>query len=298
MISELPLVRHTRFEDAYKYIERCRETRQSKSNKLGFVLGEPGVGKSRLVSMVKDKSPSTRCGIADKVPVVILKAPTRFTESAFYTEILISMGIGQKARAKTSELKIRVRELLKQHHVELIVLDEAQDAIPLTGVKDRTQVVKALKFIVDDTCAAIVVIGTLAAKPLAFEEEQIASRSRPPFILQEFHYTTKEDRVYWRRFIKRVLLELDLPIRETQELSDRLMLATRGDLRALERLLIDIQAEDLVQQEQVSTAEQALLLFENVWSKNFYGGPGQRSPFELSKRSLRSALRENFALER
>ncbi|MGM0905430.1 MAG: TniB family NTP-binding protein [Pseudomonadota bacterium] len=296
IFSELPLVRHTRFEDAYKYIDKCRETRLSKSNKLGFVLGEPGVGKSRLIAMVKEKSPSTRCKIADKVPVMTLKAPTRFTESAFYTEILISMGIRQKARVKTSELKIRVRELLKQHRVELMVLDEIQDAIPLTGVKDRTQVVKALKFIVDDTDTAIVVVGTLAARPLAFEEEQIASRSRPPFTLQEFQYTTNQDRVYWRRFIKRILLELNFPIPETQDLSDRLMLATGGDLRALERLMIDVQTENLVQQ--ASTTEEALLLFKTVWIRNFYGDPSQTSPFELSKRNLRSVLRQTFALER
>ncbi|WP_416308562.1 TniB family NTP-binding protein [Neptunicella sp. SCSIO 80796] len=282
----LPLIQHPRFEVAFKYIKQCMQCRHSMNSKLGFIVGEAGIGKTRLMQFVKSRYPVIKEDIADQIPVLAVRCPSRFSESTFFNAILCAIGAPQRPNATAAKLKIQVQELLLQHQVKLVLIDEIQDGIPQSGVRDRSQVVKSLKFLNDECPCAIVCLGIHTSRSLYDEESQIKSRCRSPFNMRHFDYQTKEDKDYWLSFLLGVFEDLNLPVSKELSFADLMMSATLGDLRTLERLIVDL---NLNAPEKPETIDELLDKFNEVWEAYEYD-PSRPSPFDLSGSGVSEGL--------
>lgn len=263
---------------------------------MGIILGNSGLGKTRLAEFYVSQTPRISRSVADKVPVVLVRCPTRFSESGFYAAILCALGAHVQTGVNANRLKLRLQELLLQHEVEIVLIDEIQDGIPQSGVKDRSQIIKSLKFLTDETDCAVLMLGICTAGTLYEHEEQIRSRCRNPFFVQPFAYTNKEDKTYWLQFLLRIFMDIRVPIPNSMDFGDRLMTATRGDLRNLERLIADLKH---LYPEPPSTAEATTEALARVWSTCYYSSSlNQPNPFELDMAAVKDGLTQlNAALQ-
>lgn len=263
---------------------------------MGMILGNSGIGKTRLADFYVSQKPRVLGNVADKIPVLLVRCPTRFSESGFYASILCALGAHVQTGVNANRLKLRLLELLVQHEVEIVLIDEIQDGIPQSGVKDRSQIIKSLKFLTDETDCAVLMLGICTAGTLYEHEEQIRSRCRNPFFLQPFGYTTKEDKTYWLQFLLRIFMDIRVPIPNSIDFGDRLMTATRGDLRNLERLIADLMH---LYPDVPSTAAQTTEALARVWSKCYYSSSiNQPNPFELDMAAVKDRLTQlNSALQ-
>lgn len=178
-------VEHPKIKSIWSRLDAIRQHRKlistDDSPRHIFVLGESGVGKSRMAKRYANKnqcSPikyedGTECDIK---PVLYLELPDPFTIAEFYQSIVKALGAPQLIGSpKIGEIKRQAFTLLDKQKVEMILIDEMNYILTSKRVSIE-EAMEALKHVSNTSKVSLVCIGTPETEVLQTQKFQYFRR--------------------------------------------------------------------------------------------------------------------------
>lgn len=206
-----------------------------------LVLGESGVGKSRLLEHFVSLHPrieSTECTL---VPVVYAETPNDCTPKKLATELLRAMGSPLWNKGNEQELTHQLLVLLKACKTHIVLIDEANHLVERGGVKSHYQLGDWVKLTARQARIPFVLVGTERARDLLVVNEQLRSRFRETIVLHPFSFETSQSTLRARSALKvfhDLLGDVDKLDISTETIARLVIFATHGRLREIRKLLI------------------------------------------------------------
>lgn len=212
-----------------------------------LVIGKSGVGKTTIGMYLADRlnRQIPQIGEVPVKPALYVKITTLQTPTQFALGILGALNVTEYgARISHQRAMSRLKDLLVEHQVKVIIVDEMQNALPYTAGQRLLEMSKCISEILDDTNIPLILMGTPALKRLLeldkrakdFQtEEQIARRFRAELVIPPIPFGTW----VWLDAINFFMTKFGL----TQFTKDdwlpmfRMHLATKGKIAQLEKLI-------------------------------------------------------------
>lgn len=168
-----------------------------------FIIGESGVGKSRLVKRYAMANPyftqvEEDGTEIDVKPVVYAELPNPFTILEFYQTIVRALGAPQFAGVRVGDVKRQALSLLSELRVEMLILDEVNYVLGSRYV-NKSEAMEAFKHVSNAANVSVVLVGTPETKELTTLSFQYFRRF-PRYELHRFkkcdnHFCSLLDRV-------------------------------------------------------------------------------------------------------
>ncbi|MCF8565961.1 TniB family NTP-binding protein [Alicyclobacillus tolerans] len=167
-------VKHPMYQDFYDMLTGLRPDPSLGSYRHDpqhlFIVGESGVGKSRIVKRyAEDNPPFTQIEEdgteIDVKPVVYVELPDPFTMVEFYQHIVRALGAPQYAGIRVGDVKRQALSLLSELKTEILILDEVNYVMGSRYVK-KTEAMEAFKHISNQANVSVVLVGTPETKEL------------------------------------------------------------------------------------------------------------------------------------
>lgn len=182
------------YEGAVAIMDRMEELlNYPKRNRMPnlAIIGESNSGKSELLGRFRNKVSPLDDPEASKsvLPVLMIQTPTGPDEAALYNEMLRALFSGTPPREPTDLKQSRLRSLLIDVEIKMIILDEFNNALAGSVVRLR-KFLNAIKFLGNDLKIPIVVAGTLDALNVLSADPQFANRF-PAKHLSRWSYGTE-----------------------------------------------------------------------------------------------------------
>lgn len=206
-----------------------------------MVIGETGVGKSRLLQKFAKKFPPVHHDAYTELPVVYVEAPSSCTPKKLISEILATMGSPFAGRGDVSQLTRQLKTLVGQCKVRMVLLDEANHLVERGTNKSFFQMADSLKELANTANLTLVVAGVAQTRALIDANDQLRSRFRDVVELKAFSAATPAHEAQFKGVLD-ALQGLLGPFRGVN-LSDpvlarKLLHACGGRLRELRKLLV------------------------------------------------------------
>ena len=208
-----------------------------------ILVGEKGVGKSAFLRRYAQSYPEQtlideRVAISTR-PVVYLSFPPSPTLKGS-SEVFLSALAGRTSiRGSRTILTQRIKELLIDLKVEIVIADEFQH-VREEGQRGRSQVADWLKDILKSTNIPFVLSGMPETIDIVRSDEQLFSMSEKPTIITSYNWDLTESRNAWRALLAKIDIELpfnNLSDLASLETSRSLYLCSEGNLRRLRSIL-------------------------------------------------------------
>jgi len=244
-----------------------------------IVLGESGVGKSRVLQKFRNTYPPIVHPEYTEVPVLYVSVPANGNASALASAMLLALGSPFWDRGKIKDLTFQLHCLLKQCKVKVIVLDEVNHLVDKGGVKTHHYTADWLKVLLDEARLPIVMAGIPRAMRLLKANDQLRSRFREIIYIKPF---SVENEVETGRFcavlttFTNMMAGVEVISLTSGDLPKKMLFATNGYLRDIRRLLVravELAFRDGSLKIKLSTLEEA---FRQVI---YAGAPNERNPF-------------------
>ncbi|RZT05356.1 TniB protein [Duganella sp. CF402] len=244
-----------------------------------LVLGESGVGKSRVLQKFRNKYSPVVHPEFTEVPVLYVSVPANGNASALASAMLLALGSPFWDRGKIKDLTFQLHCLLKQCKVKVILLDEVNHLVDKGGIKTHHYTADWLKVFLDQAGIPIVMAGIPRAMRLLKANDQLRSRFREIIYIKPFSVANE---VETHRFCEvlatftKMMAGVEVIKLTSGDLPKKMLFATNGYLRDLRRLLVravEIAFRDGSQKIRLSTLEEA---FRQVV---YADAPNDRNPF-------------------
>lgn len=177
-----------------------------------FIVGESGVGKSKMVQKYTQKYPGYVHKDSDGTeydikPVVYLELPDPFTILEFYQSIISALGAPiVSSRSSIGDVKRQAFKLIEKQQVEMLIFDE-MDYILTTRYVKHMEAMEAMKHIANNGNISMVCVGTPNAEVLQRLNFQYFRRY-PITRFERFKECDDE----FCEFLKRIEEEIGAPI--------------------------------------------------------------------------------------
>lgn len=179
-------------------------------SECGAILGVPGIGKTSTLRRCMETIPQViqhteyrgQMFFCKQILYLFVECPSDCSVKTlgFNIAAAIDRAIGssyfenmnRNNTASASAIALMVKRLCINHHVGVIIIDEIQNAVQ--AAKQNKQTNRLIKFLVElmnDTCTAVLLVGTLDAEELFVKEEHLRRRTRGARLLP-----MKQDRLY------------------------------------------------------------------------------------------------------
>jgi Cdc6-like AAA superfamily ATPase len=206
-----------------------------------MVIGDTGVGKSRLLQKFAKKFPPVHHDTYTELPVVYVEVPSNCTPKKLLSEILATMGSPFAGRGDASQLTRQLKTLVGQCKVRMVLLDEANHLVERGTNKSFFQMADALKELANTSNLTLVVAGVAQTRALIEANDQLRSRFRDVIELKAFSAETPAHEAQFKGVLDALqgLLgpyggtALSEPMR-----ARKLLHACGGRLRELRKLLV------------------------------------------------------------
>ena len=161
-------INHSKIQRIYNVLTSMRclgKVGQGKNSPVGlFIVGQSGVGKTRMIKKYTDLNPGYTKIIDDIEydikPVVYLELPDPFTILELYQTIIRALGAPERlGRPTIGEVKRQVFTLLQKQEVEMLILDEMDYILSSKYVKNQ-EAMEAIKHISNVAKISLVCLGT------------------------------------------------------------------------------------------------------------------------------------------
>jgi len=178
---------HPKLEQHIKNIERIHK--QNGEFKYSMLLtGESGAGKTYLAKHYLASSPQRHTIEKNITPILYCKLTQTKTATDLLLQLTSALGATtEKPTTKNYIAQERLIHLLKEHHVELIIIDEVQECLPDIDGITAQRMAKQFAGLIDNAQIPMILIGTpLSARLLnlkygsrkhqVYGEEQLSRR--------------------------------------------------------------------------------------------------------------------------
>lgn len=249
------------------------------------VLGESGVGKSALARAYSDAYPKTNATDRVIMPVLYFALTDTSSPNSLLEQTLRALTITQfNRRCTLLSLQDRLLKLLKEHNVELIIIDEVQECLPRAHGPARQKIIKLLTWLIDHSKIPFVMFGTpIAQNLLRFgeqsdeykTEEQFSRRCYPPVNLTAILPRSHS----WLNAVNFFLDKLQHPhfnieFESHKDLLNRLYIATSGKFGLLEKFMLHLPVDiNMFDEQRLTTL--ARVYFDTISTK-------KSNPFNIS----------------
>lgn len=206
-----------------------------------LVLGEPGVGKSRLLEHFLSQHPPVNTPETTFVPVLYAETPSDCTPKKLATQLLRAMGSPLWNKGNEQELTHQLLVLLEKCRTKVVLLDEVNHLVERGGVKTHYQLGDWLKLTARQAHIPFVLAGTEHARELLNVNEQLRSRFRETIVLLPFTFATPEGALQARSALKvfhGLLGDVDRLDITSEKVANLILFATHGRLREIRKLLV------------------------------------------------------------
>lgn len=208
-----------------------------------LVTAETGMGKTKLIKEYLKKYNDVRIeqydgGEKTIMPVLFASVPDDTGPRAAPMEILNALGDPLYNKGTRADLNIRFAKDARECGIELIVIDEFQNAIETGTDKVVYRVAEWIKTIINKTNIPVVLLGM----PWALDVVELNSQLESRFpIKHHIKMYGKENFDEWRKFLKKI--DNNLPFEENSDLSQkelafRLLAVSQGRIGILMKRVI------------------------------------------------------------
>lgn len=275
------LVRHLRFQKAFKEISRCHRMGRYRFDEPGCLLitGESGCGKSTLRKEYASQFPRFEMEDRTAIPVLHLELPSQPTVKNVAERILIELGDPFAEKGSAEGKTARIIKLMEGCRVELVILDEFQHFVDRSSDKVEYKVADWLKSIINASKVPFVLMGLPRCQRILEVNEQLRRRFPSRVELHRFRIDRKNDRQQFVGVLK--TLEKTLPIQKPSALTDknvipRIYFATHGIIDHTMRLVAESLSIALSESRDTIDQEVLRIAFERaVWE----GARDKDNPF-------------------
>ena len=231
-INEL-YINYNRLTEMLNVVEAVHQTFRNNKPDCLFIKGEAGVGKSTIRETYAAMYPPARVDGMTKVPVLAAVAPMPAAIGTLAQELLAALGDPCPWAGTVGSKTWRLKELIHDCGVELIILDEFQHFIEPEGKKLLLNTANWLKNLIELTNVPVVLIGMPHSECIFYckDQGQLLRRFKKWRSLEPFSWETEKLQDEFRKVINS--LEVGLPLPEKSKLARfdsafRIMYATDG----------------------------------------------------------------------
>lgn len=219
-----------------------------------LVLGQSGVGKSALARAYCESHPMVPTPTKLIMPVIYIALTDTTTPKALVEQLLFALNVTAHNRATTLlGLQDRLLNLLRDHKVEMVIIDEVQECLPRAHGPARQKIIKLLTWLIDHSKIPFALFGTpIAENLLRFganteeykTEEQFSRRCYAAVRLVAIPPRCDSWLASVNYFLKkRSHSVFDIKYQSHKTLLDRLYLATSGKFGLLEKFMLHMPSE-------------------------------------------------------
>lgn len=198
------VVKYPSFLQALTKLTQFFNSRSGKPRGL-LIVGPSGAGKSFLTEYFRHMHPIIDTDEATSRPVLYIETPPKNSLGDILSELLHGMGDPLPESGTIPQRRRRIKQLLISQGTQIIFIDESQDLVPKSGADPKTQTIKLLKGLMNDTKIPLVLTGTPDAKELMSADRQIRTRIKSIIELKYFNCWTPNSALdfadYWQNLL-------------------------------------------------------------------------------------------------
>jgi hypothetical protein len=230
-----------RLNRVFSLVEHCHHhSKIAAEPECLLITGQQGAGKTTLRRTYSRRYPrqATRDGIS--VPVLDAAIPVPATVKSLVTNLLSSLGDPVPDRGTIVTQTCRLKTLIGQCRVELIILDEFQHFIDRDSNVILVTISNWLKDLLNETGVPMVLIGMPYSEVILHANAQLERRFAMCVSLDPFGWNTAERQIEFRMFLKYLDEKLPVPRRSSladPEMALRIFCATEGVIGYVMRLI-------------------------------------------------------------
>lgn len=206
-----------------------------------FLLGESGVGKSRLLEHFQSQHPSHELPDRTIVPVLYSETPSDCTPKKLASQLLRALGSPIWNKGNEQELTHQLLVLLAQCRTRMVILDEVNHLVERGGAKSHYQLADWIKLTARQARIPFVLAGTERSIELLTVNEQLRSRFRESLRIRPFGLSTLEDTketLSALRAFHNLLDDVDRIDISSEAIARLVVFGTHGRLREIRKLLV------------------------------------------------------------
>jgi type II secretory pathway predicted ATPase ExeA len=239
-----------------------------------------GCGKSTLAKSYADLYPRREEDDRTVIPVLYVELPGQPTAKVFAESMLNSMGASYAERGGAEEKLERIRKLLVECRVELVILDEMQHVVDNLDSRSRDITADTFKNLMNRSCVPHVFVGGPTCRGYFVQNQQLGRRCTPKVHLRPFGIASTGESLDFQRLLK--ALAMRLPFSKSSALLDTAMVEPLwfasfgliGQLTQLVKAALEIALESGA--ETLSRGHLSRAFAETI----YMGCPKRRNPFE------------------
>lgn len=255
-----------------------------------FVVGDPGSGKTRLASHMRDviaAMPSEPTPNADHIPVILVKCPELSTRKQLALQVLAAMGAATPRSRTYSDLIHQIAKISRPTKLKVIIIDDVQDLLRSRSRNGARETAVALRDLFDLLSVTIVLLGT--PESIQIIQDNIQLRKRIPY-RHQLPYFDMEGEHEMQQF-KKLVHELEkwLPVAEASDLtSSEMLLRLSRASHGIFQFLLDLldRAVTEAMRDGVESIDRQHLAKAFEWV--FGAALSSANPFTIDKKELRA----------
>lgn len=293
---------HDDFQQAYDAVIELMRFKDV-DPKVMLIIGENGCGKSRLAKMIQNDFPIVDSDGETIIPIALTDAPPETGQSALVSELLHSLGDLDAFVGRPQKLRDRLRRILRELNVALIIIDEVQDIFPLVGLNNSSKATRFIKWLTNKGGAPVLLLGTPDALSLLDINNALNQRAESTKYLHRFRCTDYDEQIRFADFLSDLFgvyprkikgfnlykknKDGDEVLKDDIEPLLQLCLACEGIPRILNSIMSKVlettQPEDVIGKEILGEAWKTAINHKNGWKQEVH-------PFNSKLKDIKTEL--------
>lgn len=281
-------IEHPRLKKLLRQVEHCHEYSKIDEDldpEGMLITGLAGVGKSKFIERYAEKFPRRDEQSRTIVPVLVVTIPQSANVKSLVGELLESLGDPFPDNGSAASQTRRLRKLIKECGVELLIADEFQHFIDKDSDKVLHDVSDWLKVLMDKTRRPIILIGMPNSAKILEANEQLKRRFTLRESLEPFGWKTDKQQDRFRELLSHI--DDKLPFNERSNLADpvmayRIYYATKGVIGYVMKLIRGAAIKGLRQSATKLDIDSLAYAYDKNFRKVF---PRRVNPFKVASPS-------------
>lgn len=272
------VVEHPAYKQILNQLELVRLSKGLVDLRGSLFLANTGVGKTFTLSNF--------VAGCDEGKVVVIDSPPEITLNSIIEELLEALRDPKPETGTVTMKRRRLRRLLEEREIQMIIIDEIQDLLPRGKLDDKTRGIKLIKWLMNNTNIPVALAGLPYCITILQADKQIASRFNNVIELHSYSMLNDSEKLKYFTFMKSLLSAFPRPVKCLMNESGlkRFLLATNGLPRTIKSTLTT--AIQLTEKDQEVDRE----VLSVVWQRSVTNFANTIDPFRATDTQVKNAL--------